>query len=433
MRNVDSDSSMDSPSATLLVFEDARRPLMPSWQVACFTINVIMGSGFLGVPTGFVHAGVLLGMLTLIGVTFMQWAAACILLQVISRAHALLMAKEAEATLTPTLVPFAKLMPTGGNVGERHGSIPPPSLVVPSHTSYELMMLCRLHLGRWAERLVMVLVSLYMFGSLWSYISVFASSLAATVPLPWLQAGEPCDIYQTETYGGGCITLYYWWVLSFAALMGALLAFDVREQARQQVDVCGIQSFLSIPTSSPSSQTDPHRTLIPAHVHPVLTPSSLNWIPAQTVHHPTQAAFQCAMTAARAVIILLMVGSLLFGSREDFGLPPAPPTPLPWVRWSGLPTMVPIGVFCRESAALERPQTHPPSTHPPENASMPPMYHLHPIPIPPPSHPHPHPHLKPIPCPTPTPILISHLVPTPISSPLHSHPVRISSASSWAL
>ena len=93
----------------MLVFEDAQQSLLPSWQVMCFTINVIMGSGFLGVPAGFLEAGVLLGTAVLIGVTLMQWIAACMLTQVIARAHALVTAKAAEATLTPTLVPFAKL------------------------------------------------------------------------------------------------------------------------------------------------------------------------------------------------------------------------------------------------------------------------------------------------------------------------------------
>ena len=41
---------------------------------------------------------------------------------------------------------------------------------------------------------------------------------------------SPCDIYKTEIYGGGCITLYYFWVLAFAVVMVALMGLDVREQ-----------------------------------------------------------------------------------------------------------------------------------------------------------------------------------------------------------
>ena len=71
-------------------------------------INVIMGSGFLGVPAGFVAAGLLLGPSILVVVTVLQWISACHLAQVASRAHALVLAKSAAATLTPTTRPAAK-------------------------------------------------------------------------------------------------------------------------------------------------------------------------------------------------------------------------------------------------------------------------------------------------------------------------------------
>lgn len=56
--------------------------------------------------------------------------------------------------------------------------------------------------------------------------------MSAVVPLP-LGGGEalaPCDIYKTDVYGGGCITLYYFWVLVFAVVMVALMGLDMREQ-----------------------------------------------------------------------------------------------------------------------------------------------------------------------------------------------------------
>ena len=47
--------------------------------------------------------------------------------------------------------------------------------------------------------------------------------MSATVPIPGLLGDEekqaPCDIYKTDVYGGGCITLYYFWALAFALLM----------------------------------------------------------------------------------------------------------------------------------------------------------------------------------------------------------------------
>ena len=279
----------DSP---VFVFEDARQPSLKSWQVACFTINVIMGSGFLGVPAGFLSSGLLLGPLVLVVVTLLQWIAACQLAQVETRAHALILAKGTSSTLTPTLAPFANSLLKDADVADRGHDARPPSLLLPSHTSYEIMMLCRLHLGKTSERLTMAAAGLYMMGTLWSFISVFASSLAASVPMPMLQAGVPCDIYKKNAAeDSGCITLYYWWILSFAMLMAVLLALDLKEQA----------------------------------------------------------VFQCLMTVARGVIILLMVGTLLLGDRSEFGLDneAAGEPALPFTRWSGLTTMIPIGVFCQ--------------------------------------------------------------------------------------
>lgn len=261
--------------------------------------------GFLGIPAGFLYSGLILGPAVLIVITVCQWMAAGMLVQVASRAHALLLVKSASATLTPVLKPLAKDALSSPSASDGTGKeTRPPSLHIPSHTSYEVMLLTRLHLGRWAERVTMIALGLYLVGTLWSYIAVFSSSLAATVPLPFLQAGEPCDIYKTEVYGGGCISLYYWWVLSFGMLMSVLLALDLREQA----------------------------------------------------------AFQCAMTLVRGLIILLMVGTLALGTRADFGLDEQPqpsnttaeliasldadPTQR-LVRWPGLQLMVPIGVFCQ--------------------------------------------------------------------------------------
>ena len=151
----------DGVLPTIFAFEEPQQLLSP-WVVTCFTINVIMGSGFLGVPHGFREAGIVLGPLVLLGVTVLQWTAACQLAQVITRANALLADADAAATLTPTLAPLAKS--EAESAAKLRPS--PPSLNVPSHTSYEMLMLCRLHLGAWAERFVMLSAALYMVGTL---------------------------------------------------------------------------------------------------------------------------------------------------------------------------------------------------------------------------------------------------------------------------
>ena len=159
-----------SPDHVFVFSDQHHAPLLKPWQVTCLTINVIMGSGFLGVPAGFASAGSLLGPLILVVVTLAMWIAALMLTEVAARAHALLTAKNALQWLTPTLTPFAAMAVNGGSKSTQQPA--GPALLVPSHTSYEIMMLCRMFLGRKAERWVMGSVMLYMAGTLWSFISV---------------------------------------------------------------------------------------------------------------------------------------------------------------------------------------------------------------------------------------------------------------------
>ena len=58
------------------------------------------------------------------------------------------------------------------------------------------------------------------------------------VPLPFVDE-RPCDIYQTELYGGGCIHLYYSWIFVFFVAMCASTLFEVREQV-------GFQIFMTV-------------------------------------------------------------------------------------------------------------------------------------------------------------------------------------------
>lgn len=272
-------AAIGSPD-NVIVFADLHRPLLPSWQVLCFTVNCVMGSGFLGVPAAFATSGIALGVLVLLLVTVGLWAAACMLTEVAARAHALLTEQNVATWLTPTLASFS----SGGDT-RTQGK---PALMLPSHVSYEVCMLCRLLVGQSAERWVTLSIVLYMMGTLWSFISVFASSLSATVPLPLLVDDQPCDLYRTSLFGGGCIHLYYAWLGVFFAAMCVMTLYEVREQV----------------------------------------------------------TFQVAMTVLRVTIICMMVATLIWGETSEFDLEPTA-DPLPLARFDGLAPMLPIAVFCQ--------------------------------------------------------------------------------------
>ena len=52
-----------------------------------FMINFVLGTGFLGIPFAFFHAGALAGALTLLVVSFVSWVAAIWVLEVMARAQ----------------------------------------------------------------------------------------------------------------------------------------------------------------------------------------------------------------------------------------------------------------------------------------------------------------------------------------------------------
>ena len=52
-----------------------------------FMVNFVLGTGFLGIPFAFFHAGALAGALTLLAVAFVSWIAAIWVLEVMARAQ----------------------------------------------------------------------------------------------------------------------------------------------------------------------------------------------------------------------------------------------------------------------------------------------------------------------------------------------------------
>ena len=69
----------------------------------CFSINAIMGSGFLGMPASFYAAGWALALGALFAISVCTWAAVVLLVSTIARANALLHEQSVTHWLTPSL------------------------------------------------------------------------------------------------------------------------------------------------------------------------------------------------------------------------------------------------------------------------------------------------------------------------------------------
>ncbi len=95
-------------------------------------------------------------------------------------------------------------------------------------------------LGSHAKRLYTMLLSIFLYGALWAYTSVFAASLAANIPTA-LHHNETCN-----KEDGDCDGPYRLFLIVFACLVVPLTCLDFEEQIAVQVT-------MSVGTYAPSA------------------------------------------------------------------------------------------------------------------------------------------------------------------------------------
>ncbi len=98
----------------------------------------------------------------------------------------------------------------------------------------EITEVCEVVVGPRAKLAYCICIGLYQFGTLWSYSSVFGEAIASIVPLPGVNGGASCDIYN-EGGEAGCVALYRLWVGAFGAIGVPLALLGVKEQRCFQV------------------------------------------------------------------------------------------------------------------------------------------------------------------------------------------------------
>eukprot|EP01028_Stygiella_incarcerata_P011832 TRINITY_DN691_c0_g6_i1.p1 TRINITY_DN691_c0_g6~~TRINITY_DN691_c0_g6_i1.p1 ORF type:complete len:505 (-),score=101.29 TRINITY_DN691_c0_g6_i1:207-1721(-) len=163
----------------------------------CFAINYVLGVGVLSIPYAFFITGILFGSLLLTFVSLLSALTCTWVLEAMSRAEAI---KSAD-----------------------------PTCRVKTERKFELNMLSELFMGKWAAKVYLLCIWLYMTGALVSYASVFAQSLAAHVPM-WVGHGEwyTCDIYSTDSWK--CNGVYWIYLAIFAFICLPLTMRDLTEQ-----------------------------------------------------------------------------------------------------------------------------------------------------------------------------------------------------------
>ena len=172
----------------------------------CFTLNYTIGSGFLTLPWAFYEAGLILGPCILILFGALAMGSAWFVLEAMARASALRkMGECGEGDLKSGDQPLKLQSATSGpnnndnfhygaldseaknaeldksGQGEKEGMLCYPLSL--SNHRVEMVDLCEVFLGQSGKLIYLFLVGVYMYGSMWAYSSVFASSWAKAFPL----------------------------------------------------------------------------------------------------------------------------------------------------------------------------------------------------------------------------------------------------------
>ncbi|VEU41171.1 unnamed protein product [Pseudo-nitzschia multistriata] len=272
----------------------------------CFTINYILGAGFLTIPWAFVQSGLLLSSVMLLVSAVGSDIAKNYMLETMSRAEAMLDNKmhwkkhEAkrggadDSTPRVLLRPPAKIererllqqqspKPThtqkqsgdkevpvhkslsfqslqdafskakltpGQENRHRHVVVLKPKKYIVKDRKFEANALCRVFLGKRGLHAFTFVLSLYMLGTLWAYTSVFSSAVARAFPV--FSSGTSDDPHQLIGVFGLIVTTtasaeslnYLCFAILFGCIVVPLSCLELDEQVPLQVFLTGCRFLM---------------------------------------------------------------------------------------------------------------------------------------------------------------------------------------------
>lgn len=208
-----------------------------------FVINYIIGTGFLGIPYSFYHAGMLASIVTLFLVSFLVWSTASWLLEVMARAQALETLKNEQMSGTGEKDPSS---PSKGSFCSSPGQHPHFEILLTR--KFELTELCQVFLNRWFKIIFLIVITASSFLALWSFSTVAGSGWSTNLPL---NIG-PFRVCTDDDFGGniapvssGCLALYRFCLFLFAMIVIPLSCLELKELGLIQA-VLGLARFTII-------------------------------------------------------------------------------------------------------------------------------------------------------------------------------------------
>lgn len=206
------------------------------WTGYFFTVNVVVGSGFLTLPYAFSRSGWALALFFMILIAILSFYLARQVLEILARVECMKQLEEVQIFIErPT---FRQLI-FGGC----------PKVIIPDEVKleitdrrFDLSCLAGILLGKNYGIAYMVFLYLFMTGAQVGYGSIFASSFAATVPLGF---SDTCNIYEDAEVFGACRVNYWFYLAIYTAFMMYLTIKGLREQVWVQ-SVLTMMRFLVI-------------------------------------------------------------------------------------------------------------------------------------------------------------------------------------------
>ena len=204
-----------------------------------FTINTVVGAGFLSLPWAYANGGWLLCLLLQLTFMVLSWVMCLLLLEVLSRVEAITRLREAGHTLECKSLLSVLARPT--EKGKPLLSSEEPSI---SSRRFDIASVVRTLFGPRLAGVYVCVLYLYTLGALVAYTSIFATSFASNVPLG---TEGTCDMYEDGEFDGNCRWKYLCFWALFAGCMVYFTVAGYREQLWMQITMT-VMRFLVMTT-----------------------------------------------------------------------------------------------------------------------------------------------------------------------------------------
>lgn len=241
---------------------------LTKFQGACLSFNFVMGCGFLGLPLVYVESGWFLGTGLAILAGILLMLTTLLDCETILRcSHMVHSAKHQCASgikhVSTAVADKESELPLYADraicVSDRYNAIPDLKYKIvgeeigfneamsftSSRRTLEMTEVFEVLLSQRAKIGYCLFLTLYQICTLWSYATVFAEAAARLIPLPFMNEGHACDLYEMNTESeAGCMAVYWSWLGIFTCLVLPLSVLEPAEQVGFQVFMSGLRIFV---------------------------------------------------------------------------------------------------------------------------------------------------------------------------------------------